>query len=153
MKSRFFRAAIASVVLAAFFSLNLHARPKTNTPADVAALLTEAYADLDRADHDYKGHRIKAMEQIDRAGKVLKLNLRGDGHGHEKQGVSDEQLAAVLISNVATVGAHRPVLGLVAFDDLLQNPGGCHARKIGAARSSRQRRFMNSCDRAAWLTT
>jgi hypothetical protein len=94
MKSRFFRAAIASVVLAAFFSLNLHARPKTNTPADVAALLTEAYADLDRADHDYKGHRIKAMEQIDRAGKVLKLNLRGDGHGHEKQGVSDEQLAA-----------------------------------------------------------
>jgi hypothetical protein len=94
MKSRFIRAAVAGVVLAAFFSLNIHAGPKAKMPADVASLLAEAYADLDRADHDYKGHRIKAMEQIDRAGKVLKLNLRGDGHGHEKQGVSDEQLAA-----------------------------------------------------------
>jgi hypothetical protein len=94
MKSRFFRAAIAGAILAAFFSLNIHAGPKAKMPADVTSLLAEAYADLDRADHDYKGHRIKAMEQIDRAGKVLKLNLRGDGHGHEKQGVSDEQLAA-----------------------------------------------------------
>ena len=29
--------------------------------------------------------------------------------------------------------------GLIAFDDLFKNPGGCHAGKIGAARSGRQR--------------
>jgi hypothetical protein len=92
MKSNILRTAVAAIVLAAFCAFNIHAGPKI--PADVGNMLTEAYADLDRADHDYKGHRIKAMEQIDAAGKVLKLNLRGDGHGHEKQGVSDEQLAA-----------------------------------------------------------
>ena len=34
------------------------------------------------------------MKQLEAAGKLLKLNLGGDGKGHEKQGVSDEQLAA-----------------------------------------------------------
>ena len=42
--------------------------------------------------HDYKGHRVEAMKQIEAAAKVLGVNLHGDGRGHEKQGVSDEQL-------------------------------------------------------------
>jgi hypothetical protein len=105
MRSRIFRTAVAGLILAAFFALNLMAGPLlTNepqkpagkeakkAPANIEALLIDAYADLDRADHDYKGHRIKAMEQIEAAGKLVHLNLRGDGHGHEKQGVSDEQL-------------------------------------------------------------
>lgn len=88
-----FRLTVVCALLAAFVTLTAHAGP-AKTPANVASLLAEAYATLERADHDYKGHRAKAMEQIEAAGKVLHLNLRGDGHGHEKQGVSDEQLRA-----------------------------------------------------------
>ncbi len=97
MKFTIIRAAIAGLALAAFTAFNLHAAPtetaaKAKAPSDISGKLTEAYAALDRADHDYKGHRIAAMKQIEEAGKELKLNLGGDGHGHEKQGVSDEQL-------------------------------------------------------------
>ena len=55
-------------------------------------LLVQAYAVLEKADHDYNGHRIAAMKQIEAAGKLSGVNVRGDGKGHEKQGISDEQL-------------------------------------------------------------
>lgn len=55
-------------------------------------LLLQAYATLEMADHDYKGHRVAAMKQIEAAGKLVGVNVRGDGKGHEKQGVSDAQL-------------------------------------------------------------
>ena len=55
-------------------------------------LLRQAYLTLERADHDYKGHRAEAMKQIHAAGKVLGVNFHGDGKGHEQQGISDEQL-------------------------------------------------------------
>ena len=44
------------------------------------------------ANHDYKGHRVEAMKQIEAAAKLLRVDIRGDGRGHEKQGASDEQL-------------------------------------------------------------
>lgn len=98
MKSRIIRTTIAGIVLAAFCAINTHAAPaakaKSKATANVASMLAEAYTDLDRADHDYKGHRIDAMKQLEAAGKLVKLNLGGDGKGHEKQGVSDEQLVA-----------------------------------------------------------
>jgi hypothetical protein len=103
MKFNIVRGAIAGMALAAFCAINIHAAPletapqkpaaKQKTPSNAEGLLAEAYAALDRADHDYKGHRMAAMKQVEEAGKTLKLNLGGDGHGHEKQGVSDEQLA------------------------------------------------------------
>jgi hypothetical protein len=92
MKAHILSIAIAGLFLTAFCALDSQAKPKV--PADVAGLLTQAYTDLDQADHDYKGHRIKAMHHIEAAGKILHLNLRGDGKGREKQGVSDEHLAA-----------------------------------------------------------
>jgi hypothetical protein len=61
-------------------------------PAGPARLLRQAYATLSVADHDYNGHRYNAMKQIESAAKLLKFDLRGDGRGHERQGVSDEQL-------------------------------------------------------------
>jgi hypothetical protein len=57
-------------------------------------LLREAYISLEKADHDYKGNRKAAMEQIEKAAKLVGVNVRGEGRGHEKQGVSDEQLRA-----------------------------------------------------------
>jgi hypothetical protein len=61
-------------------------------PSGSGALLTQAYATLSMADHDYKGHRIAAMKQIEKAGTLIGVNVRGDGKGHEQQGVSDQQL-------------------------------------------------------------
>ncbi len=73
--------------LALAFTTNLFAGP--STPGD---LLRQAYAALEVADHDYKGHRVAAMKQIEEAGKVLGVTIRGEGKGHEKQSVSDNQL-------------------------------------------------------------
>ncbi len=67
--------------------LNLQAQP-----APPVNLLRQAYATLAMADHDYKGHRVEAMKQIEAAGRLLGVNLHGDGKSHEKQGVSDQQL-------------------------------------------------------------
>ena len=61
-------------------------------PAPAAGLLVQAYTTLEQADHDYKGHRMAAMKQIEAAAKLLGVKVRGDGKGHEQQGVSDAQL-------------------------------------------------------------
>ena len=61
-------------------------------PVRETELLRQAYVALARADHDYKGRRVEAMKEIEAAAKLLGEDLRGEGKGHEKQGVSDEQL-------------------------------------------------------------
>ena len=61
-------------------------------PVPAANLLRQAYVTLSVADHDYKGHRAAAMKEVEAAAKALRVDLRGDGRGHERQGVSDEQL-------------------------------------------------------------
>jgi hypothetical protein len=63
-------------------------------PSPAGNLLVQAYTTLERADHDYKGHRIAAMKQIEAAGKALGVKVRGDGKGHEPQGESDARLRA-----------------------------------------------------------
>ena len=89
MNCKFLRfcAPVAILAFVLMTGLSLHARP-----APAANLLRQAYAALSMADHDYKGHRIEAMKQIETAAKLLGSDIRGDGRGHEKQGVSDEQL-------------------------------------------------------------
>lgn len=64
--------------------------------ASLAATLEQQYAILARADHDYKGHRVKAMKAIEAACKALGAPIKGDGKGHEKQALSDAQLRSVL---------------------------------------------------------
>lgn len=63
-------------------------------PAPAAGLLVQAYTTLEQADHDYKGHRVAAMKQIEAAARLLGVKVRGQGKGHEKQGLSDAQLRA-----------------------------------------------------------
>src|SRR5579883_472874 len=75
---------IAVLCITAFSVMKASAAPSD--------LLIQAYANLEMADHDYHGHRADAMKQIEAAGKELGVNIRGDGKGHEKQGVSDTQL-------------------------------------------------------------
>jgi hypothetical protein len=66
------------------------------TPAtgDVQTL-TQAYSTLASADHDYKGHRIKAMHAIKKAARMMGQRLGGDGKAKEPQSLSDEQLRGV----------------------------------------------------------
>lgn len=68
------------------------ARASAATPNSVG-LLDHAYGILSHANHDYKGHRKHAMHAIEAAAKELGTKLSGDGHGDEKQGTSDTQLA------------------------------------------------------------
>ena len=108
--SRFF---LSTAVLALFLSvgMTLRAQPATTTGSGTAVkstsptkssttgntsaatgLLSQAYAALSGADHDYQGHRIRAMRQIEAAAKELGTTLQGDGQGQEQQGASDQQL-------------------------------------------------------------
>ena len=77
---------IVAFVLA--FSFGLHAYAETPRES-----LIHAYHLLKKADHDYDGHRVKAMEHIEAAGKALGLELKGDLSHKEMQWKSDAQLA------------------------------------------------------------
>ena len=57
-----------------------------------AKTLTRAYLILATGDHDYKGHRVKAMHQIEAAAKLLGVNLGGDAKDRQKQVLSDDKL-------------------------------------------------------------
>ena len=54
--------------------------------------LRHAYWILEQADHDYAGHRGKAMEEIRRAGRIMGLDLKGDGYGGQRPHWSDALL-------------------------------------------------------------
>ena len=57
-----------------------------------AKALTRAYRILATGDHDYKGHRVKAMHQIEAAAKLLGMDLGGDAKDRQKQVLSDDKL-------------------------------------------------------------
>jgi hypothetical protein len=67
-----------------------------------AGMLHRAYHILATGDHDYKGHRAKAMHAVEAAAKLLGLDLKGDAKDKEKQVLSDDKLreASGLLSNV-----------------------------------------------------
>ncbi len=79
-------AGVVVAVLTVFFSARVLAGPAPGP------LLAQAYGSLAAADHDYKGHRAAAMKQIEEAGKLLGVNVRGDGKNHEPQRESDAHL-------------------------------------------------------------
>jgi len=89
MRTNVFRPVVglAVICLALSFGYRLVAGPVAS-----GELLVQAYTALAQADHDYKGHRVAAMKQIEAAGKLLGVSVQGGGKGHEKQVVSDEQL-------------------------------------------------------------
>ena len=67
-----------------------------------AGMLRRAYIILATGDHDYKGHRVRAMRQIEAAGDLLGMNLRGDAKDKQPQVLSDAKLreAQGLLQNV-----------------------------------------------------
>ena len=57
-----------------------------------AGMLRQAYHILATGDHDYKGHRVKAMHHIEEAASRLGMNLHGDAKDKESQNLSDAKL-------------------------------------------------------------
>jgi hypothetical protein len=61
---------------------------------NATVLLNEAYAALAQAKHDYKGHRVRAMKQIELALGEMGGKITKQGKNHEPQATSDAQLRA-----------------------------------------------------------
>ena len=78
---------LATLLLAFGLVTRAHAKASSALTA-----LDDAYATLAQANHDYKGHRVKAMKQIELAVQGLGGKISGKGKGHEPQGTSDSQL-------------------------------------------------------------
>jgi hypothetical protein len=57
-----------------------------------AGMLRSAYLILATGDHDYKGHRVRAMHQIEAAAKLLGMNISGDAKDKQSQPLSDAKL-------------------------------------------------------------
>ena len=57
-----------------------------------AGMLRQAYIILATGDHDYKGHRVKAMHQIEAAAKLLGMSIGGDAKDRQSQPLSDAKL-------------------------------------------------------------
>ena len=57
-----------------------------------ADMLRQAYRILATGDHDYNGHRIKAMHAVEAAGKLLDMDLAGDLKDRTPQPLSDDKL-------------------------------------------------------------
>jgi hypothetical protein len=128
MRSQFSISRSALFAAMLILSCGLSARAADTTPADdnsELGLLKQTYHTLKIADHDYNGHRVKAMHSIENACDKLGENIRGDGKGGERQPVSDDQLRQALRNlqkahTMATVNGQKEVLAEIdkAIDDL-----------------------------------
>jgi hypothetical protein len=66
------------------------------------ATLRQAYVYLEAGDHDYHGHRIKALRAVGAACHALGWKAKGDGKNRENQNFSDNLLGSArgLLVNV-----------------------------------------------------
>lgn len=97
---------IASLLLAFGLSTQTRAQttlhPKATHPqakpqaqsGNANTLLDDAYATLAQCKHDYDGHRVRAMKQIELALGVEGGRVSGHGNARESQGASDAQMRA-----------------------------------------------------------
>jgi hypothetical protein len=98
------------LLAALFLVFGLVTRSQAQTASPIAAL-DDAFATLAQANHDYKGHRAKAMKQIELAVRELGGKISGKGKGHEPQGTSDAQLRAAqsLLQQAAAGLSKKPL--------------------------------------------
>lgn len=103
----FFRGSTLFAIVLLVFGLVTRAQAQTTS----SALLNDAYATLAQAKHDYKGHRVRAMKQIEAALGELGGKISSTGRNHEPQGTSDAQLrAAQGLLEQARAGLSRKAL-------------------------------------------
>jgi hypothetical protein len=77
-------------------------QPMAFSDSAEAGMLRNAYIILATGDHDYKGHRVRAMHAVEAAGKLLNMDLSGDVKNRQPQVLSDDKLreASGLLSSV-----------------------------------------------------
>jgi hypothetical protein len=77
-------------------------QPMAFSDSAEAGMLHRAYRILATGDHDYKGHRVKAMHAVEAAAKLLGLDISGDAKDKELQVLSDDKMreAQGLLENV-----------------------------------------------------
>ena len=110
MKTNYFKTTCQSAVVATALTCGLSLRAATASMPQTlndgftgpnrfqtvdfseAKTLTSAYLILATGDHDYKGHRVRAMHQIEAAAKLLGVNLGGDAKDRQRQVLSDGKL-------------------------------------------------------------
>lgn len=94
-----------------------------------ADMLRRAYVILATGDHDYKGHRTKAMRAIESAAGLLGLKLHGDDKDRQPQPLSDEKLreARGLLQNVLGASA---VKGQKAYHQTPRRSRRTHQRGV-----------------------
>jgi len=90
-KLSFLRSSILFAIILLVFGLVTRTQAQTTTSS---VLLNDAYATLAQAKHDYKGHRVRAMKQIEAALGELGGKISSTGRNREPQGTSDAQLRA-----------------------------------------------------------
>ena len=91
--NKIFRLRSTTLLVAFFLALGLVGRAHAQAAAPTTSL-EDAYATLAHADHDYKGHRARAMKQIEMAVNELGGKISGKGRVREPQAASDAQLRA-----------------------------------------------------------
>jgi len=79
-----------------------------------ADLLRNAYHILATGDHDYNGHRARAMHAIEAAARLVGLDLKGDGQDKVVQSLSDDRLrdAKAMVeraSRASSLTGHRDI--------------------------------------------
>jgi hypothetical protein len=93
-----FRLTIAAALLTGLSGAsNGQARPTPKAEAakvQEAAVLKDAYILMAMGDHDYNGHRAKAMKQTEEAIKILDHSIMKDGTKGEKIVAAKEEIAA-----------------------------------------------------------
>ena len=72
---------------------------------DQARALHRAYVILAFGDHDYKGHRVNAMQQVKAAADLLGLDLSGDARNSQPQPLSDDKMREAKDLIVQVLGA------------------------------------------------
>jgi hypothetical protein len=86
---------VSVVILAMTISLPFCSVARAAGPNDAEVQgLRQAYVYLAAANHDYKGHRIKARKSVEKACDLLGFKIKGDGRAREQQGSSDDLLRA-----------------------------------------------------------
>jgi hypothetical protein len=116
MNTNHLKTAVKSAALAIVLACGINLRAATSSPPQMlndsvtsqnqfqtvafsdtseAKTLRRAYLILATGDRDYKGHRVKAMHQIEAAAKLLDMDIHGDAKGHEPQVLSDDKLREV----------------------------------------------------------
>jgi hypothetical protein len=88
MKSGFRSCFVTGAIFATALVVGTAARAET--PREE---LAHAFVLLKLANHDYAGHRSEAMKEVQTAGDMLGLDLKGKGSEHERQLKSDELIA------------------------------------------------------------